>query len=221
MNVYIKSFTRELKIICRNKYSMIIPLFFFIISVSLFPLAIGADAKFLTKAAPGIIWVVVMLAILLSINLIFQNDFDNGVLEQLIISTHFLELHVLAKISAYWLLNTLPIILLSPLLGVFLFLDKDSILVLVTTLLLATPSLSLIGAIGAALTVGIKNSNMLLALIILPLYTPILIFASSAVINAQFQLSIAAQLYFLATILMVSLIMAPFVIAFALKVNFE
>jgi heme exporter protein B len=118
-------------------------------------------------------------------------------------------------------LTGIPIILLSPLLGVLLFLEGDSIKVLMFTLLLATPSLSLIGTIGASLIVGVKNSGMLLSLLILPLYIPILIFASSAVSQAQFDLEISSQLYFLSTILIVSLMGSPFVSALALKISLE
>jgi heme exporter protein B len=139
----------------------------------------------------------------------------------MVISHHPLPLLLLAKTTAHWLLTGLPIVLLSPLLGAALFLDSASIGVLMLTLLLATPSLSLIGAIGASLIVGIKNSGMLLSLLILPLYIPILIFASSAVSQAQFDLSISAQLYFLASILILSLMGSPFASALALKTSLE
>jgi heme exporter protein B len=194
---------------------------FFIISVSLFPLAISPEAATLSQIAAGIIWVTSMLAVLLSLNALFHHDYENGVLEQMITSHHSLPLLILSKITAHWLLTGIPIILLSPLLGVLLFLDDEGIRVLMITLLLATPSLSLIGSIGASLIVGIKNSGMLLSLLILPLYIPILIFASSAVSQAQFGLEIDGQLYFLAMFLVVSLMSAPFVSAIALKISLE
>ncbi|MEJ6660381.1 MAG: heme exporter protein CcmB, partial [Candidatus Thioglobus sp.] len=128
---------------------------------------------------------------------------------------------ILSKITAHWLLTGIPIILLSPFLGVLLFLDNEGVKILMITLLLATPSLSLIGSIGASLIVGVKNSGMLLSLLILPLYIPILIFASSAVSQAQFGLDISAQLYFLAVFLVLSLMSAPFVSAIALKISLE
>ena len=162
-----------------------------------------------------------MLAVLLSLNSLFHYDFENGVLEQMATSHHSLALLILSKITAHWILTGIPIILLSPLLGLFLFLDSESIKVLMITLLLATPSLSLIGSIGASLIVGVKNSGMLLSLLILPLYIPILIFASSAVSQAQFGLEISGQLYFLATILLLSLMSAPFVSSIALKISLE
>ena len=221
MNIYLLALKRDLRIAIRNPSSILNPLLFFIISVSLFPLAISPEAATLAQIAAGIIWVASMLSVLLSLNALFHHDFENGVLEQMVVSHHSLPLLILSKITAHWILTGLPIILLSPLLGLFLFLDGDGIWILMITLLLATPSLSLIGAIGASLIVGIKNSGMLLSLLILPLYIPILIFASSAVSQAQFGLEITGQLYFLATILMISLMSAPFVSGIALKISLE
>ncbi len=221
MKIYAKTLVRDLKMALRNPSSFLNPLLFFVIAISLFPLAISPEAHTLSNIAPGVIWVTCMLSVLLSLNALFHYDFDNGVLEQMVISPFSLSLMLLAKITAHWLLTGLPIILLSPLMGMVLFLDIDSIYILMLTLLLATPSLSLIGAIGASLIVGIKNSGMLLSLLILPLYIPILIFATSAVSQAQFDLSISGQLYFLVTILLISLMASPFVSAIALKISLE
>ena len=221
MKIYTKTLARDLKMALRNPSSFLNPLLFFVIAISLFPLAISPEAHTLSNIGPGVIWVTCMLSVLLSLNALFHYDYDNGVLEQMVISPFSLSLMLLAKITAHWLLTGLPIILLSPLMGMVLFLDIDSIYILMLTLLIATPSLSLIGAIGASLIVGIKNSGMLLSLLILPLYIPILIFATSAVSQAQFDLSISGQLYFLATILLISLMTSPFVSAIALKVSLE
>jgi heme exporter protein B len=221
MKIYTKTLARDLKMALRNPSSFLNPLLFFVIAISLFPLAISPETHTLSNIGPGVIWVTCMLSVLLSLNALFHYDFDNGVLEQMVISPFSLSLMLLAKITAHWLLTGLPIILLSPLMGMVLFLDIDSIYILMLTLLIATPSLSLIGAIGASLIVGIKNSGMLLSLLILPLYIPILIFATSAVSQAQFDLSISGQLYFLVTILLISLMTSPFVSAIALKVSLE
>ncbi len=221
MNIYWQTLKRDLQIAMRNPSSVMNPLLFFVISISLFPLAISPEAQVLSQIAAGIIWVASMLAVLLSLNSLFHGDFENGVLEQMSTSHHSLPLLILAKIAAHWLMTGVPIILLSPLLGILLFLESDSIQVLMLTLLLATPSLSLIGSIGASLIVGIKNSGMLLSLLILPLYIPILIFASSAVSQAQFGLEISGQLYFLGAIFMASLISAPFVSALSLRISLE
>ena len=201
----------------RNPSSFLNPLLFFVISISLFPIAISPESQTLSNIAPGIIWVTVMLSALLSLNTLFHFDYENGILEQMVISHHSLALILLAKTTAHWILTGLPIILLSPLVGTVLFLDYESILILMLTLLIATPCLSLIGAIGASLIVGIKNSGMLLSLLVLPLYVPILIFGTSAVSQTQFNLPINGQIYFLSFMLVLSLITAPFISAYSLK----
>ena len=192
---------------------------FFVISISLFPLAISPEASTLSQIAAGIIWVASMLAVLLSLNSLFHNDFDNGVLEQMIISHHSLPLLILSKITAHWLLTGIPIIVLSPLLGLFLFLDDESIKVLMLTLLLATPSLSLIGAIGVALTVGLRSGGVLLSLLVLPLYIPVLIFSCIAVDMSMTGLPVDAHLKILSAMLFMSLALAPWPAAAALKIS--
>lgn len=205
----------------RNPSSFLNPLLFFVISISLFPIAISPESQTLSNIAPGIIWVTVMLSALLSLNALFHFDYENGILEQMVISHHSLALILLAKTTAHWILTGLPIILLSPLVGTVLFLDYESILILMLTLLIATPCLSLIGAIGASLIVGIKNSGMLLSLLVLPLYVPILIFGTSAVSQTQFNLPINGQIYFLSFMLVLSLITAPFISAYSLRISIE
>ena len=201
----------------RNPSSFLNPLMFFVISISLFPIAISPEAQTLSSIAPGIIWVITMLSVLLSLNSLFHYDYDSGVLEQMVISHHSLPLILLAKTLAHWMLSGLPIIILSPFLGMALFINTEGIYILVLTLIIATPCLSLIGSIGASLVVGIKNSGMLLSLLILPLFIPILIFATSAVSQSQSDLPIDGQLYFLGFILILSLLITPFLSALSLK----
>ena len=221
MNIFIKTLKRDLKMALRNPSSFLNPLLFFVISISLFPIAISPESQTLSNIAPGIIWVTVMLSALLSLNTLFHFDYENGILEQMVISHHSLALILLAKTTAHWILTGLPIILLSPLVGTVLFLDYESILILMLTLLIATPCLSLIGAIGASLIVGIKNSGMLLSLLVLPLYVPILIFGTSAVSQTQFNLPINGQIYFLSFMLVLSLIISPFISAYSLRISIE
>ncbi|MDP6164037.1 MAG: heme exporter protein CcmB [Candidatus Thioglobus sp.] len=213
--------SRDLKMAFRNPSSFLNPLMFFVISISLFPIAISPEAQTLSSMAPGIIWVITMLSVLLSLNSLFHYDYDNGVLEQMVISHHSLPLILLAKTLDHWTLSGLPIIILSPFLGMALFINSEGIYILVLTLIIATPCLSLIGSIGASLVVGIKNSGMLLSLLILPLYIPILIFATSAVSQSQSNLPIDGQLYFLGFILILSLLITPFLSAISLKISLE
>jgi heme exporter protein B len=205
----------------RNPSSFLNPLMFFVISISLFPIAISPEAQTLSSIAPGIIWVITMLSVLLSLNSLFHYDYDSGILEQMVISHHSLPLILLAKTLAHWMLSGLPIIILSPFLGMALFINTEGIYILVLTLIIATPCLSLIGSIGASLVVGIKNSGMLLSLLILPLFIPILIFATSAVSQSQSNLPIDGQLYFLGFILILSLLITPFLSALSLKISLE
>lgn len=221
MNIFIQTMIRDLKMALRNPSSFLNPLMFFVISISLFPIAISPEAQTLSSIAPGIIWVITMLSVLLSLNSLFHYDYDSGVLEQMVISHHSLPLILLAKTLAHWILSGLPIIILSPFLGMALFINTEGIYILILTLIIATPCLSLIGLIGASLVVGIKNSGMLLSLLILPLYIPILIFATSAVSQSQSNLTIDGQLYFLGFILILSLLITPFLSALSLKISLE
>ena len=221
MNIFVLTMTRDLKMALRNPSSFLNPLMFFVISISLFPIAISPEAQTLSSIAPGIIWVITMLSVLLSLNSLFHYDYDSGILEQMVISHHSLPLILLAKTLAHWMLSGLPIIILSPFLGMALFINTEGIYILVLTLIIATPCLSLIGSIGASLVVGIKNSGMLLSLLILPLFIPILIFATSAVSQSQSNLPIDGQLYFLGFILILSLLITPFLSALSLKISLE
>lgn len=221
MNIFVQTMTRDLKLALRNPSSFLNPLMFFVISISLFPIAISPEAQTLSSIAPGIIWVITMLSVLLSLNSLFHYDYDSGVLEQMVISHHSLPLIILAKTLAHWMLSGLPIIILSPFLGMALFINTEGIYILVLTLIIATPCLSLIGSIGASLVVGIKNSGMLLSLLILPLFIPILIFATSAVSQSQSNLPIDGQLYFLGFILILSLLITSFLSALSLKISLE
>jgi heme exporter protein B len=211
--------TRDLTLAYRHRAELINPLLFFIIVVSLFPLAISPESKQLRVIAPGVIWVAALLAAMLSLDNLFRSDFEDGSLEQLALTTHSLPLLVLAKVCAHWLVTGLPLIILAPLLGILLFLPNEAMLTLTLTLALGTPILSLVGAIGVALTVGLRRGGILLSLLVLPLYIPVLIFASNAVIVAGSGFPVAGQLYFLAALLTLSLTLAPFATAAALRIS--
>lgn len=210
---------RDLTIAFRHKDDIINPLLFFVIVVTLFPLGIGPEANTLAKIAPGIIWVAALLATLLSLDRLFKSDFNDGSLEQLLLSPLPVFVLVLAKIVAHWLITGLPLILIAPLLAVLLHLEESSYMALFITLLIGTPVLSFIGAIGAALTVGIKKGGVLLSLIVLPLYIPVLIFATGAIDAAAMNLPYSGQLAIIAAIFVLSLTLAPFAVSSALKVS--
>ena len=210
---------RDLTLALRHRGEMANPLVFFVVVVSLFPLALGPDQDTLARIAPGIIWVAALLAATLAMDGMFRSDFEDGSLEQLLLSPHPPSVLVLAKIVAHWLATGLPLILISPLLALFLHLPGEALAVLLATLALGTPTLSMVGAIGVALTVGLRRGGLLLTLLVLPLYVPVLIFAAGAVDNAAAGFPVAGQLYFLAALLVLSVTLAPLAAAASLRIS--
>lgn len=210
---------RDLLLAFRRRAEMANPLFFFVLIVTLFPLAVGAQPNLLQSMAPGVIWVSALLAALLSLDGLFRSDFEDGSLEQMLLSPHALSVLVLGKIIAHWLVTGLPLLLVAPLLALFLGLPQQAMGTLWLTLILATPLLSLIGAIGVALTVGLRRGGMILSLLVLPLYVPVLIFASSAVDRAASGLPVGAQLNILLAMLLAALVLVPLPTSAALKMS--
>lgn len=220
---YTKAFStllkRDLQIAVRHRGDIFNPLLFFVLVVTLFPLGIGPEPQVLTRVAPGIIWVAALLASMLSLERLFKADYADGSLEQMLLSPQPLPLMVLAKVLAHWILTGVPLILVAPLLAVLLHLEGNSYGALIATLALGTPVLSLLGAIGVALTVGLRKGGVLLSLLILPLYIPVLIFATSAIDAAGMNLPYDGQLAIIAAMLVGSLTLAPFAIGASLRVS--
>jgi heme exporter protein B len=196
-------------------------LFFFAMVSTLFPLAVGPSPQQLALSGPGVLWVAALLAALLSLNSLFLSDFEDGSLDQIILSPQPLPLLALGKSVSHWLLSGLPLVIVSPLLAMTFRLPVDTIGVLMVTLTLGTISLSLLGSIGAALTVGLNRGNALLSLLILPLAMPVLIFGARTVSLAAADDAVAAGIYFLAAYCMLALSFAPFATAAALKISNE
>ncbi|MDX1655254.1 MAG: heme exporter protein CcmB [Candidatus Competibacteraceae bacterium] len=212
---------RDLLLAMRNRAELLNPLVFFVIVVTLFPLGVGASPQLLARMAPGVLWVAALLASLLALDHLFRADYDDGALEQLLLSPHPLAVLVFAKILAHWLVTGLPLLLLSPLLGVMLSLPVPAMGALMATLALGTPILSLIGAIGAALTVGLRRGGVLLSLLILPLYIPVLIFAAGAVDAAAAGLPVVGHLWLLGAMLALAATLAPWAAAAALRISLD
>lgn len=210
---------RDLQLGFRNRGELLNPIFFFVLVVSLFPLGIGPSLETLRTVGPGVIWVSALLATLLSTERLFRSDFDDGTLEHLLLSPHALPLLVLAKVTAHWLITGLPLILISPLLGVLLHLPGEAIGVQLLGLLLGTPVLSLIGAIGVSLTVALRRGGVLLTLLVLPLYVPVLIFGTSAVLAASSGLPSGGQLALIGAMLALALTLSPFATAAGLRIS--
>ena len=218
-NAWTQIFKRDLLIAFRRRSEIIHPIIFFVMVISLFPLAIGDDKVLLQKIAPAIIWVTALLATMLSLDSLFRSDFEDGSLEQMTLLKTPLSFLVTAKITAHWVITGLPLILITPLLAVLLYMPSESISMLLFTLLLGTPTLSLIGAVGIALTVGLRQGGVILSLLILPLYIPVLIFATLALQNVEQGFSAEAQLAMMLAILVLAITLSPFAIAAALKVS--
>lgn len=213
------TFSRDFTLALRQKIDVINPLFFYVLVISLFPIGVGPEPNLLQRIAPGVIWVAALLATLLGVEKLFKQDYLDGTLEQLILSPVPLSVIASAKICAHWCTTGLPMILVSPLLAAFLNLSDDALLAVVVTLLVATPLLSIIAAIGGALTVGLQKGGVLISLLVLPLNIPVLIFATSAIDNANFGGNYAGQIAVLGAMLMLALMLGPFAVAASLKVS--
>ncbi|UJF18749.1 heme exporter protein CcmB [Vibrio sp. SS-MA-C1-2] len=210
---------RELTIAYRKQAEIFNPLWFFLIVITLFPLAIGPESNLLSRIAPGIVWVAALLASLLSLERLFRDDYMDGSLEQMMLMPVPLPVIVFAKIFAHWMLTGLPLLLISPLLAVLLSLSFNVWFAVVLTLLLGTPTLSFLGAIGVALTVGLRKGGVLLSLLVLPLYIPILIFATSAIEAADLGMAMNGQLAILGAMLTAAVTLSPFAVSAALRVS--
>jgi heme exporter protein B len=212
---------RDLTLAWRRRADVLSTLFFFVIVVSLFPLGIGPETQLLKAIAPGVVWVAALLASMLSLGRVFENDYHDGTLEQMLLTPQPLYLVILGKIFAQWLVSEVPLVLIAPLIGLQFDLAPDTLLVLFVSLLIGTPILSLIGSIGAGLTLGLRGGGVLIALLILPLYIPVLIFGSGAVAANITGMSAQAHLLLLGAFLVVSLVFAPWATSAALRISLE
>jgi heme exporter protein B len=218
-SLFLATLKRDLTLAFRSRGDLVNPLVFFLIAITMIPLALGPEKAVLVRIAPGIIWVMALLATLLSLDNLFRSDFDDGSLEQLLISPYPLSISVLAKVFVHWLATGLPLTLLAPVLGVMLSLPMEAFSALVLSLILGTAAMSLIGSIGAGLTVGLRKGGVLISLIIMPLYIPVLIFGASAVQTAALGEPYIMQLAVLGAILALALVLAPLAAAGALRIS--
>lgn len=212
---------RDLTIAMRRRSDVFTTLIFFVIVVSLFPLGIGPELNTLRLIAPGVVWVGALLASMLALEQLFSADHRDGTLEQMLLSPQPVSLLVIGKVIAHWLVTGLPLVVMAPVLGVQYDLSTDALGVLLVSLLLGTPALSLIGAIGAGLTLGLRSGGVLMALLVLPLYIPVLIFGAGAVEASVSGLGGTSHLYMLAAILVLALALAPVATSAALRVSAE
>lgn len=219
MSLVLATVKRDFLLAVRNPGEWLNPLMFFLMVAALFPLAVDPDPKFLGKIAGGVIWVAALLATLLSLDALFKADVEDGSLEQWLASGESLYAMALGKALVHWCISGLPLTIMSPVLALMLNMPNEAYGALILSLAVGTPVLSLLGAVGAALTAGVRSGGLLLSLLILPLYIPVLIFAASAVYSAGIGMDFNGQLGFLGAILALAMCLTPFAVAAALKLN--
>lgn len=220
-SVFMAVVRREVSLSMKQKGEVLTPLFFFVIVTSLFPLGVGPESALLLRMAPGVLWVSALLAAMLSLQRLFAVDYADGSLEQMALSPTPLALLVVAKALSHFLISGLPLVLMAPVLGLQFGLDARALGILMLSLLLGTPTLSLIGSIGAALTLGVRGAGVLLSLLILPLYIPVLIFGAGAVEADAAGLGAGGHLSLLAALLVLSAFFAPLATTTALRISLE
>ncbi len=222
LNTFWMILKRDLKLALRRRSEVFTVLFFFIIVVSLFPLGVGFNEKMLQEIAPGVAWIAALLASMLALERLFANDYVDGTLEQMLLTPQPLSILVFAKMTAHWLLTGLPLVLVAPVVGVLYHLEAETVITMMLMLLLGTPVLSMIGAIGAALTLGLRGGGVLISLLILPLYIPVLVYGSGAIAESRLQSgNIEPHILLLSAFLLLSLIFSPWATASALKISLE
>lgn len=212
---------RDLVLAMRRRADVLTTLVFFVMVVSLFPLGVGPEMAMLRKMAPGVLWVAALLASMLSLGRLFAADHLDGTLEQMMLAPQSLSMVVLGKMIAHWMVSGLPLVLMAPVLGVQFDMPAEALGILIVGLLLGTPILSMLGAIGAALTLGLRGGGVLLSLLVLPLCIPVLIFGTGAVEAASTGLSVAPHLSLLGALLVLALAFTPWVAAQALRISME
>ena len=212
---------RDILLALRRRSDVTTTVLFFIMVASLFPLGVGPEPAVLRTIAPGVLWVAALLSSLLSLGRLFTADYVDGVLEQMLLIPQPLSVLIIGKVTAHWLISGLPVVLLSPLLGLQFGLSGEALGVLTLSLLLGTPTLSFIGAIGAALTLGVRGSSVLIALLVLPLFIPVLIFGAGAVTSSASGIGAGAHLSLLGAGLLLALALAPWATATSLRIALE
>ena len=212
---------RDLILAWQRRTDVLATLFFFVIVVSLYPLGIGPEIQLLRRIAPGVVWVAALLASMLSLGRLFGNDYQDGSLEQILLTPQPVYLVVVGKVFAHWLISEIPLVVIAPVVGLQFGLPENTLAIIVVSLLLGTPVLSMIGSIGAALTLGLRSANVLVALLVLPLYVPVLIFGAGAIEASIGGMSARPYLLLQAATLVLAMVFAPWATSAALRISVE
>ncbi|TMH09758.1 MAG: heme exporter protein CcmB [Betaproteobacteria bacterium] len=220
-DLFIAVYARDLRLAMRRRIEAMLPIVFFIVAASLFPLGVGPEPQMLQQIAPGVVWVCALLATMLSLTSLYASDYADGSLEQMLLSGESAVIVAAAKAAAHWTLTGLPLVVCAPLFGLLLGMDSASLAVLTLSLLLGTPTLSLLGSVGAALTLGLRSAGMLIVLLVLPLSIPALIFGTGAVVAVEGGQSAMAHYSILGALLILTALTAPPATAAALRISLE
>ena len=212
---------RDLVLAMRRRADVLTTLIFFVMVVSLFPLGVGPEMDMLRKMAPGVVWVAALLSSMLSLGRMFSADYLDGTLEQMMLVPQSLSMLVLGKIVAHWIVSGLPLVLMAPVLGLQFDMSNEGLWILIAGLMLGTPVLSMIGAVGAALTLGLRGGGVLVSLLVLPLCIPVLIFGTGAVEAVTSGMNVASNVSFLGALFLLALVFTPWVTAQALRISME
>ena len=221
MNIYFTVVQRDLRLAMRRKAEVLNSVFFFVVVATLFPLAIGPEPAMLRHIGPGVLWVGALLATMLGLSRMFEGDFRDGSLEHMLLSPYSLGLMVFGKITAHWLLCGVPLVILAPVLGLQFDLSEEALWMLSLSLLLGTPVLSCVGAIGAALTLGVRGGGILISLLVLPLYVPVLVFGAGAVQALESGVGAQAHVSILLAMLLPALFFSPWACSVGLRIALE
>ena len=221
MRLFLFIFKRDMLLAIRRRRELANPLVFFIMVVSMFPLGVTPDHAFLAELSAGVIWVTALLAALISMDSMFRSDYDDGSLEQLLLMPGSKVVLISAKIAAHWVSIGLPLVIIAPLMSFLLFLPPQALHSLIITLLISTPILSLLGAVGVALTLSLRGGGVLSSLLTLPFYVPVLIFSTMAINAAAVNQPVSGYYALLAAFLIVSILLVPFAVVAALRVSYN
>jgi heme exporter protein B len=221
MNIFFTVVWRDLRLAMRRKAEVLNSVFFFVVVAALFPLAIGPEPEMLRQIGPGVLWVGALLATMLGLSRMFEGDLRDGSLEHMLLSPHSLGLMVLGKITAHWLLCGVPLVILAPILGLQFDLSPQALSMLSLSLLLGTPVLSCVGAIGAALTLGVRGGGILISLLVLPLFVPVLVFGAGAVQALESGVGAQAHVSILLAMLLPALFFSPWACSVGLRIALE
>lgn len=212
---------RDLVLAMRRRADVLTTLIFFVMVVSLFPIGVGPEMDMLRKMAAGVVWVAALLSSMLSLGRMFSADYLDGTLEQMMLVPQSLSIMVLGKIAAHWVVSGLPLVMMAPVLGLQFDMSPESLWILIAGLMLGTPVLSMIGAVGAALTLGLRGGGVLVSLLVLPLCIPVLIFGTGAVEAVTSGVNVASNMWILGSLLVLALVFTPWVTTQALRISME